>query len=124
MARRALVTLLALTALVLTACGGDDTDPRVRAVENGDATLIDVRTQREWDGGHAKHAVLLPHEDVKRGARPDVAKDRMVLVYCRTGRRAAEVATILERDGWSDVRAIGGLKDWERAGGELARAKS
>ena len=120
MARRILVTLLALSALALVACGGDDTDPRVRAVEDGDATLIDVRTQREWDGGHAKDAVLLPHEDVKRGARPDVAKDRTVLVYCRSGRRAAEVATILERDGFTDVRNVGGLKDWERAGGRLA----
>jgi rhodanese-related sulfurtransferase len=122
MGRRLLLTLLALAALALTACGEEDTDPRVRAVDKGDATLIDVRTQREWDGGHAKHAVLLPHEDVKRGARPDVAKDRTVLVYCRSGRRAAEVATILERDGWTDVRAIGGLKDWEQAGGELAPA--
>ena len=120
MARRVLLVLLAVTALALVACGGDDTDPRVRAVEDGDATLVDVRTQREWDGGHAKHAVLLPHEDVKRGARPDVAKDRTILVYCRSGRRAAEVATILERDGWKDVRAIGGLKDWEQAGGKLA----
>ena len=122
MARHALLMLLALAALALTACGGDETDPRVRAVEDGEATLIDVRTQREWDGGHAEHAALLPHEDVKRRARPDVAKDRTVLVYCRSGRRAAEVATILERDGWTDVRAIGGLKDWEQAGGELAPA--
>ena len=120
MARRILVTLLTLTALALVACGGDDTDPRVRAVEDGDATLIDVRTQREWDGGHAKQAVLLPSEDVKRGARPDVAKDRTILVYCRTGRRAAEVAKILKRDGWKDVRNVGGLNDWEQAGGELA----
>jgi rhodanese-related sulfurtransferase len=120
MVRRVLMTLLALTALALVACGGDDTDPRVRAVEDDKATLIDVRTQREWDGGHAKHAVLLPHEDVKRGARPDVTKDRTVLVYCRSGRRAAEVAAILERAGWKDVRAIGGLKDWEQAGGERA----
>lgn len=124
MVRRALLVLLALAALALVACGGDDNDPRVRAVEDGKATLIDVRTKGEWDGGHAKRAVLLPHEDVKRGARPDVAKDRTVLLYCRTGRRAAAVATILEREGWKDVRVIGGLKDWERAGGELAPAAS
>ena len=120
MARRLLPLLLALTALVPAACGGADTDPRVQAVEDGKATLIDVRTEREWNGGHAEDAVLLPHEDVKRGARPDVAKDRTILVYCRSGRRAAEVATILERDGFTDVRNVGGLKDWERAGGRLA----
>lgn len=120
MARRALLTLLAVAAVALAACGGDDADPRVRAVEEGEATLIDVRTPREWDGGHARHAVLLPLADVERGARPDVAKDRAVLVYCRTGRRAAEAARILERDGWKDVSVVGGLEDWERAGGELA----
>ena len=122
MARRPLLALLVLAALALVACGGDDTDPRVRAVDDGKATLIDVRTEREWNAGHAAHAVLLPHEDVKRGARPDVAKDRTVLVYCRSGRKAAEVARILEREGWSDVRAIGGLRDWERAGGEIQDA--
>ena len=120
MVRRVALCLLALLALTAAACGGEDTDPRVAAVDKGDATLIDVRTKKEWDTGHAEKAVLLPIEDVKRGARPEVAKDRTVLVYCRTGRRAAEVVKILEREGWKDVRNIGGLKDWERAGGELS----
>ena len=120
MARRVLLLLLALAALTATACGGEDTDPRVRAVEDGEATLIDVRTEGEWNGGHARDAIHLPLDDVKGGARPQVAKDRPILVYCRTGRRAAEAAEILERDGFTDVRNIGGLDDWERAGGRLA----
>ena len=119
MARRVLLLLFAIAALTVSACGGDDTDPRVRAVEDGEATLIDVRTQGEWNGGHARDAIHLPLDDVKDGVRPDVAKERPILVYCRTGRRAAEAMEILERDGFTDVRNVGGLKDWERAGGRL-----
>ena len=120
MTRRVLLLLFAIAAITVTACGGDDTDPRVRAVEDGEATLVDVRTEGEWNDGHARDAIHLPLDDVKDGARPDVAKDRPILVYCRTGRRAAEAAEILERDGFTDVRNIGGLDDWERAGGRLA----
>jgi rhodanese-related sulfurtransferase len=118
--RLALLAVLAVAAFGLVQVLADDTDARVAAVENGDATLIDVRTQAEWDAGHADRAVHLPLAAVKRGARPDVPKDRTVLVYCRTGRRAAEAVRILEREGWTDVRNVGGLRDWQRAGGALA----
>jgi rhodanese-related sulfurtransferase len=128
---RALLALLAAALLLVAGCGGDDEPPEpraasgspaVRAVAAGDATLLDVRTDEEWEAGHAAGAIHLPLADIQAGARPDVPKDAALYVYCRTGRRAGEAVQILERDGWTDVTNVGGLDDWERAGGAVQEA--
>lgn len=113
---------LCLIALVLVAgCGGSETaaERAVDDVRDGDAVLVDVRSDREFAAGRAEDVRHLDHADVLKGARPQLAKDETIYVYCRSGRRAAEVERILERDGWTDVTSIGGLRDWQAAGGAV-----
>jgi rhodanese-related sulfurtransferase len=122
---RSLAALLALLALLAGACGDapqsspppDGTTAAVREVTSGGAALLDVRTQAEFRLRHAVDAEHVPLSDLGQGDRPDVAKDARVYVYCRTGARARKAAALLRRDGWSDVRVVGGLGDWERMGG-------
>ena len=127
---RPLVLLLALLALTTAACGGDEATTTaaaregetaaVREVRTGVAGLLDVRTEKEHDAGHAEGALHIALADIEKGERPDVAKDARLYVYCRTGRRAAEAVALLRRDGWTDVVNVGGLDDWDRMGGERA----
>ena len=139
--RRVALAAVAI-GLALAGCGGDDdaAEPQrdaaaaaaaapsyaadaeraVREVEAGRAALLDVRTDEEWDAGRAAGAEHLPLADLEAGELPEAAKDATVFVYCRTGRRAAEAVKLLEAAGYEDVVNIGGLADWERAGGARA----
>eukprot|EP01050_Picozoa_sp_SAG11_P022030 SAG11_NODE_4056_length_2084_cov_1.550630_1_plen_481_part_00 len=77
------------------------------------AMLLDVRTEEEWNGGHASCAHRLPvqsDEDLIEEVLPLVGADlgHPVVVYCRSGARAAEALTVLETAGFSAVTNGGG----------------
>ena len=81
------------------------------------SVLLDVRTEEEYGIEHAAGAVLLPQEDLEtmdEGEILDVLPDldSPVLVYCRTGRRAALAAVKLEELGYTRLYNLGGLNGW------------
>ncbi len=83
-------------------------------LDSGDpVTLVDVRTEAEYEDGHIEGALLLPNEDIGTSEPyllPD--KDAEILVYCRTGRRSAEAAKKLTAMGYTNVSDFGGIVDW------------
>jgi len=73
--------------------------------------LIDVRTPQEFDQGHIPTAVNIPVDEI--GADPpDVPKDQLIIVYCRSGNRSARAARILEDAGFTEVVDFGGINRW------------
>lgn len=88
-------------------------------VEAGDAVLLDVRTTEELaETGYARGAI---HHDVallRDSELPDISTDKKLYVYCRSGVRAEDAVEILEENGYT-AENIGGLTDWESAGGEV-----
>jgi len=76
--------------------------------------ILDVRTQEEYDKKHIPKAVLLPIEEIRKGnfseKLPD--KNKNILIYCWTGRRAEDSAKILAENGYKNVYEFGGLIDW------------
>ena len=81
------------------------------------SVLLDVRTEEEYGIEHAAGAVLLPQEDLEtmdEGEILDVLPDldAPVLLYCRTGRRAALAAVKLEELGYTRLYNLGGLNGW------------
>ncbi len=94
----------------------------VEQVKKGEALLLDVRRQEEWDEGHASGAKLFPTERILVGGEvPDAPKDATIYVYCRSGGRAGRVRAELERKGFIDAHNLGGLLDWQEAGGEVEK---
>jgi rhodanese-related sulfurtransferase len=83
----------------------------------GEASLLDVRRDDEWAAGHAVGATHWELARLEAGEFPDIPKDRPVFVHCAAGVRAEKAKEILEQNGWEHVTNIGGLKDWEDAGG-------
>ncbi len=76
-------------------------------------TILDVRTKEEYDNGHIPDAVLLPLDKLRDSAEAVLSdKDRMLLVYCRSGNRSRSAAKILTELGYSDVREFGGINTW------------
>lgn len=81
------------------------------------SVLVDVRTEEEYGIEHAAGAVLLPQEDLEtmdEGEILDVLPDldAPVLLYCRTGRRAALAAVKLDELGYTRLYNLGGLNGW------------
>lgn len=82
---------------------------------NDDVTVIDVRSESEWNEGHipgARHIML--------GYLPDRAHEivdgKPIVVHCQTGIRSAIGASILQAAGARDVIHMqGGIRDWETA---------
>ena len=80
--------------------------------------LIDVRTPEEFAESHAVGAINLPVEKIQTGDIPNVAKDRIIYLYCRSGRRATEAKTILGKAGFTHVINITSLDNWKHLGGK------
>ena len=75
--------------------------------------IVDVRRQDEYDSGHIPGAILIPNESIgteQPEQLPD--KDRIILVYCRSGRRSKEAAQKLANMGYTNVYEFGGIIDW------------
>lgn len=85
------------------------------------AVLVDARSPEEWDEGHLKDAVLVPLVRLEKDPSADdlakvLPKDKIVYVYCRSGRRALLAGEILVKFGY-EVRALKpGYKDLLEAG--------
>ena len=104
------LSLLLLAALPLAALAGRPAVAPAAVAEitaRDDAPLLlDVRTPEEFAEGHLPGAVLIPHDQL--AARLDeIDRDRWVLVYCRSGKRASTAQDILEEAG-IEVRQVEG----------------
>jgi rhodanese-related sulfurtransferase len=72
-------------------------------------TIVDVRTNMEYNLGHAPDAVHLPIGEIEAKASsvlPD--KTARILVYCNTGQRSRAASEKLYSMGYKNVRYIGG----------------
>jgi phage shock protein E len=114
--------LLGNAIIFAAACGGADA-PRPSAAQVHEAydngtVFVDVRTDAEWSAGHVKNAVHLPVDQVgARAASVLPAKDKPVVLYCGTGRRAQSAAESLRQLGYTNVTAMtGGYADLKAAG--------
>ena len=75
--------------------------------------ILDTREQDEFDEGHISGAILIPYTEIENKAIeliPD--KDKLILVYCRSGRRSKIAAESLAKLGYTNVKEFGGIIDW------------
>lgn len=89
-------------------------DEAKRMMEQDPAPLIvDVRRPDEFETGHIPNAINVPNEDISTTqpeALPEL--DRVLLVYCRSGRRSKEAAQKLANMGYTNVYEFGGINEW------------
>jgi sulfur-carrier protein adenylyltransferase/sulfurtransferase len=89
-----------------------------KAVDGGEALVLDVREQDEWDEGHIPGAVHIPRGNLEsriERAAPD--HSRPIIVYCASGNRSVFAAKTLGELGYDDVASLaGGFIDWKRNG--------
>jgi len=87
-------------------------------IRNGDSSIsiIDVREARDFRQGHIPNARLLPLPSIL--AEPaEIPQDGQVVFVCRSGRRSARAAYVLQKKGFANISVLqGGILGWEAAG--------
>ena len=75
--------------------------------------ILDTREQDEFDEGHIPGAILIPYTEIENKAEEMLTdKDKLILVYCRSGRRSKIAAESLSKLGYINVKEFGGIIDW------------
>jgi phage shock protein E len=75
-------------------------------------TVLDVRTPAEFEGGHVPGALNIPHDQVAARSAELGARDKPVLLYCRSGRRSGLAAAELVKQGFTAVYDFKTIADW------------
>lgn len=104
-----------------------DTNTLQRWLSDGTPVrILDVRTHAEFDSVHIPGAYNVPLDTLGEHAT-DIqhhVEDPVILV-CRSGMRASQAEARLAAVGMSNVKVLeGGMLAWERAGGNVNRAKA
>jgi phage shock protein E len=79
--------------------------------------IIDVRTPAEFAQGHVPGAINIPVDQVaNRVGELANAKDKDVVLYCRSGKRAGQAAEVLKSNGFNKLLHLeGDIAKWEAA---------
>jgi len=88
----------------------------VQLINHKNALVVDVRTEKEYQGGHVMNALHIPLGMLDdRIQELQAYKNDAVVMVCRTGARSAQAATKLKKQGFTNVHNIGGgMLAWER----------
>ncbi len=112
-------TLLLVTEARRRVGGAKQLSPvdAVRLMNQQDALLLDVREEREFKEGHIANALHVPVGLIDREiGQLDEHKAKPIIVYCRSGARAARAAASLRKHGLANIYTLtGGLQAWQAA---------
>lgn len=117
---------------VTIACSGAGTAKSGRGLLNAEKVhelvtspnpppLLDVRTRREYEGGHLENALRISVKEFVTGEYKEklgnIPKDKLIVVYCRSGRRSGIARKTMVKDGYTNVvDLMGGILEWKKAG--------
>lgn len=77
------------------------------------ATIVDVRTQGEYQTGHVKGSVNIPLSNLSSQYNR-IKKDKPVITCCASGMRSSQAKSFLKSQGYTEVHNGGGWMALER----------
>ena len=94
-------------------------------LQDSEYTLIDVRTQDEFDLGYINNAINLDfYSDTFKNDILSLPKNETIVLYCRTNNRSSKTAAILQENGYRDILVIkGGITEWVKNGNDINYTK-
>lgn len=87
--------------------------------ENKDIILLDVRTPEEYTEIHLENSLLLPVGELSAKTLADIglgedAKDKEIIIYCRSGARSKQAYDIMDSLGYTNIKSVaGGMVHWQ-----------
>ncbi|CAC9652909.1 hypothetical protein BPUTSESOX_1351 [uncultured Gammaproteobacteria bacterium] len=92
-----------------------DVDAAVTLMDEKDLIILDVREKKERSAGYIANDIHIPISQVK-SKLDTLDNKKKVLVYCRSGSRAAHIAGLLTRNEFEHVYNLkGGMNAWKKA---------
>ena len=90
-------------------------------IQGSDYTLIDVRTQDEFDLGHIDSAINLDfYSETFQNDILSLPKNETIVLYCRTNNRSSKTANILKENGFKEIAVLeGGITEWVKNGNDI-----
>jgi rhodanese-related sulfurtransferase len=87
-------------------------------LKSGEAKIVDVREQDEWDEGHIPGGIHMSRGTIELDIEEQVPDmNAMIICHCGGGGRGALATESLQKMGYKNVRNMaGGLKAWKAAG--------
>lgn len=80
-------------------------------INNGAATVIDVRTSSEFGISHYPDAINIPLDELPKHLSRLKEDNKPVILYCRSGNRSGIGMNFLHQQGLKEVYNGGGLSD-------------
>lgn len=110
--------MLALAGTALAAAPAVSLEATRTALEQSNATVVDIREPGEHAGGVAKGALLIPMGQLEnRLADITKSKTQPIILICATQNRSAKLAEKLQAAGYSNVSYVqGGMSQWAARG--------
>jgi len=71
-------------------------------------TVIDVRTEAEWNTGHLEGALRIEWQDILK-VPSDIQKDEEIFLYCRSGNRSGKATKVLIEAGYVNAKNAGSI---------------
>jgi Rhodanese-related sulfurtransferase len=93
-----------------------------QAISDG-ALLLDVRELDEWRAGHAPQARHIPLGQLETRLE-EIPAARPIVTVCRSGRRSAIAADVLNGRGYHATNLTGGMTAWAAAGLPVISARN
>lgn len=108
------ITLVSLSALAKT-----PTITQEQLIQNQKTNephiIIDVRSPAEFNDGHLKGAINIPFDEIDQHQKKlDQLKDKTMVVYCRSGRRAGIFEQQLSEQGFNLLHLNGDFLAWHK----------
>jgi rhodanese-related sulfurtransferase len=79
-------------------------------------TLVDCRELQEWEAGRIEEAVHIPLTTIMAGGGSDLARDKPIVVCCRSGNRSELATMMFQARGFEAHNLKGGIEAWVRDG--------
>ena len=76
------------------------------------AVLLDVRTPQEYAQGHIPGSKNIPLQTLHDAEGAIQDKGTPLYVYCQSGARSSQAASLLKQMGYTNVTNIGGIAAW------------
>ena len=104
--------ILIIIAVLLCGCTKqflNDTELN-EIIKKDNYIIIDVRTKEEYDELHVKDSINIPYDEITK--ETDIDKNKIILVYCRSGKRSNMAYQTLNSLGYEvyDLGSIDNIK--------------
>ena len=90
----------------------------LQLINHKNALVLDVREEKEFNGGHILNAKLIPFNKLA-GRIGELERNRAqaIVVMCRSGQRSTLACVLLGKQGFEQAYNLaGGVQAWQKSG--------